>query len=398
MPGRANGPCRHHSTQTMLLAMSTQRARGLLDDLEHQLDAWVGRELITREQANRILDEERGPEQAARQGSICPLQPADLGGPAASPATARGVEPANLVTEALGYVGGILILIAAGLIAGQYFDDLGRAGRLAVIGAAGLALFGGGYLVQVVPGRAATGRLRSVLWVLTVAAVAAFLGLLADESFGWTDEKGAFLAASGAALAGLALWRWHRWLLQQVAVVVALAVALGSGVSAFLGEGEVALSGLAIWGLGAVWLMLGWGRHVRPRYVTDLLGGVTVTIGSLLTMEYDQGAALAMATAAGLVFTGVRLRALALLGVGSIATLSVVPAVMQRYFPDTIAAPLALLAAGVLLVVAALATASRVRHGEHLSAEPAPLHGMGWMSIVGIALTVALTVVVISQL
>lgn len=379
--------------------MSTPHSLKHVDELKHHLEIWVEHELITREQASRILAEELGADDPGGSRST----PAQLVGSGRAPAspnelpTASSVQRGSLVTEGLGYVGGILILIATGIIAGQYFADLGRTGRLAVTGVAAVALLGSGHLVRAAPARPAAGRLRSVLWVLAVAAVAFFLGLLADETFGWTGEEVTFLAASGAAVVGLSLWRRHRWLLQQVAVVAALAVANGSGVAAYLGDGDVALSGLAIWGVGGVWLMLGWGRHVRPRYATDLLGGIVVTIGAQVTMHHDWGAALAVATAAGLLVTGVRLRALVLLGVGSVATLTVVPGVMQRYFPDTLGAPLALLATGILLVVAALATASRVSRGQPAKAEPAPLRGMGGRAIIGFAVIVAGAVATLSR-
>ncbi|MEO7268067.1 MAG: DUF2157 domain-containing protein [Knoellia sp.] len=304
--------------------------------LLRQLDEWVERDLISREQAGRILADDLRRHRA----------------------DTRPTESTSPVTEGLGYVGGVLVLIAAGLIAGQYFDDLGTRGRLGVVGVAAVALLGAGHLLHVRPDRPATGRLRSVLWALAVAAVAAFLAILASESFDWTGEDEALCTATGAALVAFVLWRRHQWFLQQVAVVASLTVALGSGVAAHLG-GSTALAGLAIWGLGVVWLLLGWAGRVGPRHTTDLLGGLVVTLGAALTLNTDAGAALGAATAAGLVFTGMRLRGLVLLGVGSLATLIVVPAVVQRYFPDALAAPLALLVVGVALVVAALSTVSR---------------------------------------
>ena len=378
--------------------MGTRHSHAAIGDLEQRLETWVRHGLITPEQASNILAVEHGADLEGVRPTAPETEPWGPRRPASTTGVSlagAGLPPTSLVAEALGYVGGILIVIAAGAITGQYFDDLGRPGRLALTGSAALALLCAGYLVHVNPARPAAGRLRSVLWVLTVAATAFFISLLADETFGWNGEEVAFVAASGAAAVGLELWRRHRWMLQQLAVVVTLAVALGSGVAAYLG-GDVALSGMAIWGLGGSWLMLGWAGHVQPRHGTDLLGGAAATVGSQLIMNYDWGAALALATAAALVAIGVRLRALVLLAVGSVATLLVVPGVMQRYFPDTLAAPLAVLGAGVVLVFAALATATKWRRHNPPKRERAPLSGLGWMPIVGFAVGVACGVVLLS--
>jgi hypothetical protein len=351
--------------------------------LEDRLRRWVERGLITPQQAQAILADE-----SDAQAVLPAPPPADLG---------RVVAPSgSLVTEALGYVGGVLILIAALVIGGIYFDDLGRVGRLAVTLAAAVALLVGGFLVPAAPDRPAAGRLRSVLWVLTVVAVALFVGLLADQTFELSGDRVAFLSAAGATLVGTELWRRHRWLPQQAAVVVGLGVTLGAGTGAYLGDGGSDASGLAVWGLGAVWLLLGWGRRLGPRYGTDLLGGLTLTVGSQVTAEHDWGSLLAVTTAAVLVLVGVRLRSLVLLAVGSLATLSTVPGLMQRYFPDTVAAPLALLGVGILLVFVASTTARRWGRRRGPRPEAPTLPGLGMPTIVGFAAVVAVAVVLLA--
>ncbi|WP_007023164.1 DUF2157 domain-containing protein, partial [Saccharomonospora iraqiensis] len=100
------------------------RRRG--DDLTARLDRWVAHGLLTREQADRILAAERaGPTGSGEE-------------------TGRTPSP---VAEALGYVGGVLVLVAVGLVAGRYWSELGVAGRLSIaFGTAALLLAAGASL------------------------------------------------------------------------------------------------------------------------------------------------------------------------------------------------------------------------------------------------------------
>ncbi|WP_214403811.1 DUF2157 domain-containing protein, partial [Pseudonocardia lacus] len=94
------------------------------------LRRWVDGGLITAEQAGRIRDAEGLDGTAPRDAAGAPA------GEGAPPH--RG---ASLVAEGLGYVGGALVLVAAVLIAGTFWDALGAGGRLAlVLVAAGLLL------------------------------------------------------------------------------------------------------------------------------------------------------------------------------------------------------------------------------------------------------------------
>ena len=73
-------------------------------DLPGLLQGWVGLGLITRAQADRILAAERGE----------PVAPAR--------------RPASVLAEALGYVGGVLILVATAVLVGRFWAELGVTG------------------------------------------------------------------------------------------------------------------------------------------------------------------------------------------------------------------------------------------------------------------------------
>ncbi|MFP5346003.1 MAG: hypothetical protein ACLGIA_03110 [Actinomycetes bacterium] len=94
-----------------------------------------------------------------------------------------------------------------------------------------------------------------------------------------------------------------------------------------------------------VWLLLGWGGLLPPRRAAYVLGGVGVLGGAQVTMTDGWGHVLALVTVASL---------------GMVMT---VPPVIDRYFPGVLAAPLALLVAGAVLLAAAVQVARRRGHG-----------------------------------
>ncbi|MGE3286740.1 MAG: DUF2157 domain-containing protein [Pseudonocardia sp.] len=320
------------------------------EPLAERLRRWVRLELITDEQARRILEAEEG------------------GG--AAPAPARAVSP---VAEALGYVGGVLVLVAALILAGRYWAEIAVAGRVAIVLGAAVLLLGIGAAVP--QGQDAGRRLRAVTWTLSVVALGVAVGLFADEVLELRAELVTLVA--GALCAGYAgaLWWRQRVALLHLALVTALVVVVGSAASLLPGDdGEVA--GLAVWGAGVVWLLLGWGGLVPPWQAADVSGAAAAIIGSLVTLDETWGVVPALVTTVGLVAAGVAVRDLWLTGMGTIATLMIVPALSQRWFPETLAAPLTLLVAGALLVTVALRLIGRARRdgrrafGERRSGPP----------------------------
>jgi len=311
-------------------------------DLSALLDHWVAEGFITREQAERIRTEPTGA----------------IPRPTASPAPAPAPpERTSLVTEALGYLGGVLILVAGGLITARYWVQLPLGVRLGLVAAAAALLLGAG---AAIPERLGPPgyRLRAVLWLLSAGAMGAFLALLAGDGLNWREEDVALLAAGGTAPYAGVLWWRHRSILQQVPVVVALSVTAATA-TAHLPGGEEMLPGLAIWGVAVVWFALGWGGFVAPRWAAYVIGGIGALIGAGATMTAGWGPALGIATAAALVGVAVLFGDLVLLAVGAIGALQILPVAVSRWFPGALAAPLALLAVGVLLVAAAVYTARR---------------------------------------
>lgn len=305
-----------------------QPDRPATPDVAALLDRWVEQGLLSGEQAAAIRTAEATAAPAPR--------------------------PASLVGEALGYVGGVLVLVAAGTIAGRFWSGLGPGGQLAVLTGAALALLGAGTALP--PRLGPPGqRLRAVCWLLGTGLATGALALLGEAFLDLGGAATTLLAGAGTAVLAGALWARHRGILQQAALVAALAVTAGAA-AALLPHGNEQVVGLAVWGVGASWSLLSWARTGRDR-VGVVCGATAAVVGSLLTLAAGWGTALALITAAGLVLAGVAARELVLLGVGALATLLVVPSLVARWFPDTLVAPVALLVTGAVLVAVALRVA-----------------------------------------
>lgn len=322
-------------------------------DLDAALRRWVDAGLIDPAQADAIREAET-----------------------AGPAAARS----SLLAEALGYVGGVLVLVGVITLTGRFWDEFGAGGRIAVAGVAALALFAAGAAVPA-PHTGPSGRLRGVVWLLSVAALAGAVGLFGDEVLGLADDEAVLLAAAVAALYAALLWRRHRAIPQHVAFVAAFVVAVGSA-AALLPANSGEPPSLAVWGAGLAWMLLGWGGVVAPRAAAYVCGGVAVVFGSLLLADSNWGAAIAVASAALFVAAGVLERDLVLLGVGAVATLVAVPRVVAERFPEAVVVALVLVVLGIALVGTGLFVARRRRADAPVRRLGTPGRGMAAAALV----------------
>lgn len=85
--------------------------------LEVQIRDWVAEGIITEEQAARIRDRARVPAPVPETREQVTQRVTGLG----------GAELRSYAVEALGYLGGLLVVIAATLLANLYWSDLGVA-------------------------------------------------------------------------------------------------------------------------------------------------------------------------------------------------------------------------------------------------------------------------------
>jgi len=298
-------------------------------DLARLIDGWLSAGVISPDQAGRMLSEHH---------------PADHG-------AARST---SVALEAVGYLGGALVVVAALLIGASYWGDLSTGIRLATVGAIAAGLLGAAVLVS---GLGPAGsRLASVLCLASTAAVSGFLAISID-TIALAPSRAVLIVSGGTACYAALLWAWRRGLLQQVTVAVAL-MSTAAGAIADRTSSD-ALPGLGIWGVAGVWLVLGWRGSLVPRRVVMTMAAAAMVIGVLGTLPARWGFAIAFLTIALLVALAVRLRELPLLVVAAIGALQVLPAAVVEWYSGSALAAFVLLAAGVVMIGCAVWAARR---------------------------------------
>lgn len=316
------------------------RTGGVVDELQR----WRSAGLLDEDQVAAILEHER---------THRPLPPPSIA-PTPAPEAPRRQLPD--VSEALGYLGGILALVGMSLLVARYWTDIPLAGRLGLSGGLALALFGVGLLVPE-DREPAFRRMRWFLWLVSSAATAVFGGVLAYEIAGDDDTIVAFGIALAVVLHDVGLWWRQDRPLQQLTFLTAVAVAVGTGVAQISSVGP---AGLAVWAVGAVGVALGL-RHLTPLpQLTLLVGAVAAVIGGMAAAESWQSVSLLVSTATAFGLLGlasirrvpierVEQRVLAI--VGGIAFVSSVPGTIA-YFAEQagLATGLVVWGVGALLV------------------------------------------------
>jgi hypothetical protein len=272
----------------------------------------------------------------------------------------------SLLTEALSYLGGVLVLVAGGLLTARLWSDLAFGGRALLAAAAAALLLGAGLLV---PGRlgAAGQRVRRVLWLLATAAFAGLLGVVTVDGL---DRQGAdvgMLVAGGTAVLAAALWWRERGILQHLALFGSCAgFVVATGVQ-MLGDRQGVVPGMALLGLAALWGVAAHSGRLAPLRTGIATSGAAALFGGLVTTGSEEGWAfvLAVLVVLAVVVVAVLLSELPLLGIGAVGALFVLPGAVGHFFPGVVAAAVVLLIAGVGLIVSGLTIAGRrARHSR----------------------------------
>jgi uncharacterized membrane protein len=305
-----------------------------VEELDRRVARWVEAGVIGAEQGEAILAlEGEGREAGSRRRAV--------------------------VAEVLGYLGGVLAVVAGFVLGAESWDQLGQWGRAGLLAAVTGALLAAGWWLRGSEGRVLP-RLASVLWL---GAVAGFAGLLAVLLEGRSDDALAdpsLGVAAGALVLAAVLYALERRVLQQLALFLAVVATMVAG-GRRLGWSWETVEGYGFLVLGAAWLELGRRGLVGPRRTSEVLGSLVLLSGpAVLDVEAvgpgDWGLWLGLGLSVALIVAGSALARNVLLGIGAAGMVLFLGMVAGEYWSD-LGAPLAILLVGLALVAAGVLVA-----------------------------------------
>lgn len=264
----------------------------------------------------------------------------------------------SLLTEAVAYVGAILVLAGGAAGVGQRWSDISDGGRVGILAGAAVLFFLAGVLVLQVA-EPAIQRLVGVLWFVSVAALAGAVGVAERLVLDRSGEQVVLAVGVASAAYGGGLWLVRRRALQQVALLIGVILAtIGAAGTIAGGEPPLLPSALALWAVGLTWAALGWRRYVEPTWTAVPLG-VLLALWSPTMAVGPHGwyYAIAIGTAAAVMAASVPAQNPVLLGMGSLAMFGYVTGAVVRFFGDALGVPAALSLTGLLILGLALVTA-----------------------------------------
>lgn len=286
---------------------------------------------------------------------------------------------ASLLTEAVAYIGAILILAGGIAAVGQRWDRIGDWGHVGIFAGAAAFFFLAGIIVRQVH-EPAVQRLVDVVWFLSVAGVAGAVGFATGEVYGNKAAVTVLAVGVGVTLYSAVLWLVRRHALQNFALFAGLVVTICGVILSIDAQAPSFAFALALWGFGLAWAGLGWRRYLEPLWVTVPSGVILALVAPSIAVGTSGWVyAIGIATAAAVLGASVPLRNTPLLALGALAMFGYVTSAVVRYFRESLGAPGALAITGVLILGLAVVVARLMRAanapkpGEPSSEEPSPI-------------------------
>jgi hypothetical protein len=300
----------------------------------------------------------------ARRQRLLAIEPAAEG--------EQGRRRISLLTEAVAYVGAVLLLAGGTAAIGQRWNGIGDWGHVGVLAGAAASFLLAGIMVRRVR-EPAIQRLVGVVWFLSVACVGWAVGFATYDVYGNTGAVTVLAVGMGVTVYAAALWLVRRRALQNAALFVGLVIAIcGTIVTVGPGPAPALAFALPLWGFGLGWAGLGWQRYVEPIWVTMPCGVILALVApSIAAGEHGWVYAIGIATAAAAMALSVPLRNTPLLALGTLAMFGYVTSAVVQYFHQSLGVPAALAITGALILGLAVVSARLIR-AAHLPKPSVP--------------------------
>jgi hypothetical protein len=278
------------------------------------------------------------------------------------PAATADAQPADgpprrvsLLTEAVGYIGAILVLAGGIAALGQNWRDIADGTRLAMLGVAVVVFFAAGWLTKTST-EPAFRRLSAITWAISVAAFAggaAVLNHMAD-----TAGKTIFLTVTTSATAyAVALWWLSRHAVQQLVMFGGVLLSASAVINFVVDSPTSGIFGITLWIIAVGWALAGWSRRLEPWWAAVALGmAVALIAPSAIGLTWALFT-LGIGTAAVVMAVAVYARFTPALAFGAIAMLGYVTGAVAYYLGDRLGLPSALALTGLLVLAAAVGVA-----------------------------------------
>ena len=270
----------------------------------------------------------------------------------------------SLLTEAVAYVGALLLLGGGIAAVGQRWSDISGWGHVGLLGAVAAVFLVAGVVLRTVDDDAIR-RLVSVLWSGSVVGVAASVAVVTGEVLGSGDATTLLVTGLATAAYAAVLWLLRRRALQNAALFGALIVTVCGVIATAFASPTALVFALSLWVLGLAWAALGWLRIVEPLWASMPLGVLLALIApSVGIADHGWMFAVAIVTAGAFMAAAVPLHNTPLLGVATVAMFAYLTSMLVRYFAHSLGVPAALALAGLLILGLAVVSARLMRAGR----------------------------------
>lgn len=299
--------------------------------------------------------------------------------------TPDAAQKRRIAAEVAGYLGIALAMGGAGILMGEYWDELGTAGHIVVPLVGAVVAYGCALVLERSEATSAR-RMSQVLLAIGVLAAGITGAMIAkpitesifgvfewDESapqpqIDWGSNWTAMVGMATASVCGGVTWWLRKGALTQVAFMTAL-IGLVTSVMNFLPPDTsmaTTIGGATLLVLGTLWVISGALERIRPVRTAFVMGALSTLMGlqMLLWGSGQDGpgfrtwvALLGIAYGIAGIVASIYLKRGTLLGLGAGFIIVFSMTLVLERFQGRVGGPLLLLVAGIVIVVVAVVVA-----------------------------------------